>query len=71
MGEQLVIISYTKRRQVLLQHDAKVYLAARSRERAETAIEDLKKQTGKEAIFLELDLTSFQSIRSAAEGFLR
>ncbi|KAI0724954.1 NAD(P)-binding protein [Fomitopsis betulina] len=55
---------------VLLQHDAKVYLAARSRERAETAIEDLKKQTGKEAIFLELDLTSFQSIRSAAEGFL-
>ena len=56
---------------MLLQHNAKVYLAARSRDRAEAAIEDLKKQTGKEAIFLELDLTSFKSIRSAAEQFLR
>lgn len=46
-------------------------MAARSRERAEAAIEDLKKQTGKEAIFLKLDLISFQSIRSAAEHFLR
>ncbi|EPS99564.1 hypothetical protein FOMPIDRAFT_1050592 [Fomitopsis schrenkii] len=55
---------------VLLQHNAKVYLAARSKEKAEAAIEDLKKQTGKEAIFLELDLLNFPSIRKAAEEFL-
>lgn len=56
---------------MLLQHNAKVYLAARSKEKAEAAIEDLKKQTGKEAIFLELDLASFSSIRKAADEFLR
>ncbi|EPS99560.1 hypothetical protein FOMPIDRAFT_1030882 [Fomitopsis schrenkii] len=55
---------------VLLQHNAKVYLAARSKEKAEAAIKELKKQTGKEAIFLELDLLNFPSIRKAAEEFL-
>ncbi|KAH9833169.1 NAD(P)-binding protein [Rhodofomes roseus] len=55
---------------VLLQHNAKVYMASRSKEKAEEAIEELKKQTGKEAIFLELDLLSFPSIRAAAEEFM-
>ncbi|KZT64537.1 NAD(P)-binding protein [Daedalea quercina L-15889] len=54
----------------LLQRNAKVYLAARNKEKAEAAIEDLKKQTGKEAIWLELDLVSFPSIRKAAEEFM-
>lgn len=36
--------------QVLLKHNAKVYLAARSREKAEAAIADLKEVTGKAAI---------------------
>ncbi|KZT65718.1 NAD(P)-binding protein [Daedalea quercina L-15889] len=54
----------------LLQHDAKVYMASRSRDKAEAAIEDLKKETGKEAMFLELDLADYASIRRAAEEFL-
>jgi len=54
----------------LLEHNAKVYVAARSKEKAEAAIADLKSQTGKEAIWLELDLSSFASIRKAAQEFL-
>ncbi|KAF7789133.1 hypothetical protein EIP86_000068 [Pleurotus ostreatoroseus] len=54
----------------LLQHNAKVYLAARSKEKAEAAIADLKDTTGKEAIWLELDLANLASVRRAAEEFL-
>ena len=54
----------------LLQHNAKVYLAARSKNKAEAAIAELKASTGKEAIFLELDLSSLVSVRKAAEEFL-
>ncbi|KZV62250.1 NAD-P-binding protein [Peniophora sp. CONT] len=54
----------------LLQHDAKVYLAARSRERASKAIEELKADTGKEAIFLQLDLSDLASVRKSAGEFL-
>ncbi|QRV85244.1 short chain dehydrogenase [Ceratobasidium sp. AG-Ba] len=54
----------------LLEKNAKVYLAARSKPRADDAIEWLKNETnGKEAVFLELDLGSFASIRKAAEEF--
>lgn len=53
----------------LLQHNAKVYMATRSKARADTAIRELKEQTGKEAIFLELDLASLRSVRKAAEEF--
>ena len=56
--------------QALLQHNAKVYLAARSKAKAEVAIASLKTTTGKEAIFLQLDLASLASIRKAAEEFL-
>ena len=55
----------------LLQHNAKVYLASRSRQRGEAAIQDLATETGKQAIFLELDLGSLASVRRAAEEFLR
>ncbi|KAI0747564.1 NAD(P)-binding protein [Fomes fomentarius] len=54
----------------LLEHNAKVYLAARSRERAEVAIASLRQVTGKEAIFLELDLASLASVKKAADEFL-
>ncbi|KAF9461953.1 NAD-P-binding protein [Collybia nuda] len=54
----------------LLQHNAKVYLAARGKEDAEKVIKELKTITGKEAIFLELDLASLPSVRKAAEEFL-
>ena len=45
-------------------------MASRSEEKALQAISDLKQQTGKEAIFLKLDLASFDSIREAVKEFL-
>ncbi|KZV61498.1 NAD(P)-binding protein [Peniophora sp. CONT] len=54
----------------LLQHNAKVYLAARSPDRAAKAIQELKTETGKEAIFLQLDLSDLPAVRKAAEEFL-
>jgi hypothetical protein len=59
------------RRQALLNHNAKVYIATRNREKTESAIQDLKAETGKEAIFLKLDLASLKSVKAAAEEFLR
>ena len=50
--------------------NAKVYLATRNEDRAKAAIEDLKEMTGKEAIFLKLDLSSLRSIKAAANEFL-
>ncbi|KAG8739318.1 hypothetical protein FRC12_016365 [Ceratobasidium sp. 428] len=55
---------------ILLNKNAKVYLAARSKIKAETAIRILKTETnGKEPMFLELDLANFSSIRKAVEEF--
>ncbi|KAK7042188.1 NAD(P)-binding protein [Favolaschia claudopus] len=54
---------------VLLQHNAKVYIAARSEESAKVAIKDLRSQTGKEAYFLHLDLADLHSVKRAAEEF--
>ena len=47
-----------------------MYIATRNEDRAKAAIEDLKQATGKEAIFLKLDLSSLKSIKDAAEEFL-
>ncbi|TFK84293.1 NAD(P)-binding protein [Polyporus arcularius HHB13444] len=55
----------------LLRRNAKVYLGARSKAKADAAIASLKEATGKEAIFLELDLASLASIKKTAEEFLR
>jgi predicted ATPase len=55
----------------LLTHNAKVYMASRNEEKAQAAIEQLKTDTGHEAIFLQLDLASLASVRKAAEEFLR
>ncbi|KAJ7787672.1 NAD-P-binding protein, partial [Mycena olivaceomarginata] len=55
----------------LLQHNAKVYLAARSPEKAKEAIDDLKSQTGKEAEFLQLDLADLHSVKRAVEEFTK
>jgi retinol dehydrogenase 12 len=44
-------------------------MASRSRERAQVAIAKLKAETGKEAVFLELDLSSLASVRKAADDF--
>ena len=46
-------------------------MASRSKDKAMEAIKLLKEETGKEAIFLELDLSSLASVRKAAQAFLR
>ncbi|KAG5353208.1 hypothetical protein C0989_009389 [Termitomyces sp. Mn162] len=53
----------------LLAHNAKVYLAARNPDKAKMAIEDLRAQTGKDAIFLKLDLADLGSVKDAVEEF--
>lgn len=55
---------------VLLAHNAKVYIAARSQEKAEVAVKDLKNSTGKEAFFLKLDLADLKSVKSSVEEYL-
>lgn len=57
--------------QALLLHNAKVYIAVRSEEKARYAINELREKTGKEAIFLKLDLADFKSIKASAEEFIR
>jgi retinol dehydrogenase-12 len=57
--------------QALLTHNAKVYIAARSQKKAEEAIKELKEETGKEGIFLKLDLSDLQAVKTAAEEFHR
>lgn len=42
----------------------------RNKEKADKAIAELKEATGKEAIFLELDLASLASVRKSAQEFL-
>ncbi|KAF4563006.1 hypothetical protein EYR40_007278 [Pleurotus pulmonarius] len=54
----------------LLAHNATVYMASRSEERARSAITELKEATGKEAFFLHLDLGNLANVRKAAEEFL-
>ncbi|KAJ6450155.1 NAD-P-binding protein [Mycena sanguinolenta] len=55
----------------LLMKNAKVYLAARSPEKAAAAIKRLEAETRKPpAIFLQLDLADLPSVRRAAEMFL-
>jgi retinol dehydrogenase 12 len=59
--------------QVLYSHNAKVYVAARSEEKAKRAIEHIKaafpKSTG-QLIFLHLDLDDLTTIKKSAEEFL-
>lgn len=54
----------------LLVHNAKVYVASRNSDKAKAAIEELCRDTGKEAFFLHLDLASLSGVRKAAEEFL-
>lgn len=64
VGKELAQILYSK--------NAKVYIAARSEEKANSAIADLKKAYPKstgDLVFLHLDLADFNHIKSAAEQF--
>lgn len=51
--------------------NAKVYIACRNEAKAKAAIEKLREATGKDALYLPLDLASFKSIQAAASDFLR
>ncbi|KAJ6564688.1 NAD(P)-binding protein [Mycena capillaripes] len=62
-------IGYHTVKQLLLKN-AKVYLAARSPEKAAAAIKSLTEETNKTAIFIELDLADLPSVRRGAEAFL-
>ncbi|KAJ7269678.1 NAD-P-binding protein [Mycena rebaudengoi] len=55
----------------LLNKNAKVYLAARSEEKAMNAIKRLEQETKKSAIFLHLDLADLPSVRKTAETFIQ
>ena len=57
--------------QALLAHNAKVYIAARNKEKTEPVIQKLKEETKNEPIFLKLDLGDLKSIKASAEEFLR
>ncbi|GJD03555.1 short-chain dehydrogenase [Colletotrichum higginsianum] len=59
-------------RQIAKHNPAHIYLAARSREKGEAAIEALRKENGAAAPIshLPLDLASFESVKAAAKQFL-
>ncbi|KIO27009.1 hypothetical protein M407DRAFT_73757 [Tulasnella calospora MUT 4182] len=54
---------------VLVSKNATVYLAARNKNRADQTLAKIKGETGKEPIFLELDLASLASVTRAANDF--
>jgi retinol dehydrogenase 12 len=57
--------------QVLLSRGAKVYIATRSEERAQSSIDELKQATRQDSIFiLKLDLADLPSVKAAAEEFV-
>jgi NAD(P)-dependent dehydrogenase (short-subunit alcohol dehydrogenase family) len=48
-----------------------VYIAARSEEKAQRAIEELKQDTGKDTIFfIKLDLADLPSVKATADEFI-
>ena len=55
----------------LLTKNAKVYIAGRNAQKVQTAIEELAIETGKTALFLQLDLADPRSIKSAVAVFCR
>ena len=49
-----------------------MYIATRCEDKAQAAIDELKSSTGKETIFfLELNLADLDSVKAAAEEFIR
>ena len=65
-------LGYETIRQLSEHNPAQIYLAARSRDKAEQAIADLKQANPQftNICFLELDLASFTSVKAAATEFL-
>ena len=80
LHDQVIIVTggnaglgYETIRQLSEHHPARIYLAARSRPKAEEAIAQLKKLNTNfsNVYFLQLDLASFDSVKAAAAEFLR
>ncbi|RDX45771.1 NAD(P)-binding protein [Lentinus brumalis] len=55
----------------LLTHNATVYIAGRTPQKVQGAIDDLRGEIGKAASFLQLDLADLSSIKNAVLEFLR
>ena len=53
----------------LLRKNAKVYIATRSADRAQEAINALDEDTGHKAQFLKLDLSDLSKVRETAKAF--
>ena len=48
-----------------------MYIAARSQEKSQKTIDELKKETGKESVFfLKLDLADLFAVKAAAEEYM-
>ncbi|RGB30507.1 hypothetical protein C1646_627865 [Rhizophagus diaphanus] len=55
----------------LARKNAHVFVASRSKERGETAVENIKKETGNDQVeYLHLDLVSLKNVKQSAENFL-
>ncbi len=54
-----------------MEHDARVYVAARDEKKSMEVIDEMFSDTGRRAHFLRLDLSSLSSIEAAAAQFLR
>ncbi|XP_061638430.1 dehydrogenase/reductase SDR family member 13-like isoform X1 [Phyllopteryx taeniolatus] len=56
----------------LAKRGARVILACRNKKKAEAAVFDIRRESGNnQVVFMQLDLASFQSVRSFAETFLK
>ena len=56
----------------LAKRKARVILACRSKEKAEAAVEEIKKQSGNTNVaFMKLDLSSLESVKNFAAEFLQ
>ncbi|CAI2186507.1 3796_t:CDS:2 [Funneliformis geosporum] len=63
-------IGYTTARE-LTRKNAHVFIASRSKERGEGAVEKIKKETGKSQVeYLHLDLSNLKNVKKSAENFL-
>ena len=65
VGKELASMLYSK--------DAKVYIAARSRDKADSAIEELRQRhpdSNGELVFLPLDLGDLTTIKGSVQRFL-
>ncbi|KAJ0414919.1 short chain dehydrogenase [Aspergillus carlsbadensis] len=79
LHDQVIIVTggnvglgYETVRQLSLHNPARIYLAARSKDKATKAIKDLQETNpgAADIQFLQLDLASFESVKAAAAGFL-